>query len=42
MKKLIAAFNISLDGFSNYTAIIRDNEIHQHYTELLTTGNAIM
>src|SRR5436190_21148815 len=38
MRKLIAAINITLDGFCNHTAVIADEEIHQHYNELL--GNA--
>ena len=35
MRKLIAAINMTLDGFCNHTAMIADGEIHQHYTELL-------
>jgi hypothetical protein len=32
MKKVIAAFNMTLDGFCNHTAGLPDEEIHQHYT----------
>ena len=38
MRKLIAAINMTLDGFCDHTAVIADEELHQHYTELL--GNA--
>lgn len=42
MRKLIAALNMTLDGFCDHTAGIPDEEIHQHYTELLGTGDAIL
>ncbi|HEY3371496.1 MAG TPA: dihydrofolate reductase family protein [Prolixibacteraceae bacterium] len=42
MRKLIAAINMTLDGFCDHTAIIPDEEIHQHYTELLGEGDAIL
>ena len=35
MRKVIAAINMTLDGFCDHTAGIPDEEIHQHYTELL-------
>ena len=35
MRKLIAAMNMTLDGFCDHTAMIADDEIHWHYTELL-------
>jgi dihydrofolate reductase len=38
MRKLIAAINMSLDGFCDHTEMTADDEIHQHYNELL--GNA--
>jgi len=31
MRKLIAAINMTLDGFCDHTAMIADEEIHQHY-----------
>jgi len=31
MKKLIEAINMTLDGFCGHTAMIADQEIHQHY-----------
>ena len=42
MRKVIAAINMTLDGFCDHTAIIPDEEIHQHYTELLSKGDAIL
>jgi len=42
MRKLIAAFNMSLDGFCDHTAMIADEEIHQHYNELLKSADIII
>ena len=42
MKKLIAAINMTLDGVCDHTAGLPDEEIHQHYTELLGQGDAIL
>lgn len=42
MRKLIAATNMTLDGFCNHTAMIADDEIHQHYSELLRTAGTIL
>ena len=42
MKKVIAAFNMTLDGNCDHTAGLPDEEIHQHYTELLGQGGAIL
>lgn len=42
MRKLIAAMNMTLDGFCNHTAMIADDEIHQHYTELLRSADTII
>lgn len=42
MRKLIAAINMTLDGFCDHTAGVPDEEIHQHYTELLGQGDAIL
>jgi dihydrofolate reductase len=42
MRKLIAAINMTLDGFCDHTAMIADEELHQHYNELLSNaGNLI-
>lgn len=42
MRKIIAAINITIDGFCDHTAGIPDAEIHQHYTDLLNQGSAIL
>jgi dihydrofolate reductase len=42
MRKLIAATNMTLDGVHDHTAGFPDKEIHQHYTELLNQGDAIL
>ncbi|MEQ1605471.1 MAG: dihydrofolate reductase family protein [Pyrinomonadaceae bacterium] len=42
MAKVIAAMNMTLNGFCDHTAMIADDEIHQHYTDLLrNSGSAI-
>src|SRR3954462_9002549 len=42
MGKVIAAINMTLDGFCDHTAIIPDEEIHQHYADLLSNGDTIL
>jgi len=42
MRKLIAAINMTLDGICDHTAGIPDEEIHQHYTDLLNNAGAIL
>ena len=42
MRKLIAAINMTIDGFCDHTAGIADAEIHQHYTELLRSAGAVL
>lgn len=42
MGKVIAAFNMTLDGICDHTAGSPDEEIHQHYTELLSKGDTIL
>jgi len=42
MRKLIAAINMTLDGFCNHTAIIADDEIHEHYNELLRNADTLL
>jgi len=36
MKKVIAAINMTLDGYCDHTAVNPDEEIHDHYTERLS------
>ena len=42
MRKLIAAINMTLDGIFDHTAGIPDDEIHQHYTDLLSNADSIL
>ena len=42
MRKLIAAINMTLDGFCDHTAGIADDEIHEHYNELLRSAGALL
>ena len=42
MRKLIAAINMTLDGFCDHTAMIADDEIHQHYSELLRSAGTLL
>jgi len=42
MRRLVAAINMTLDGFCDHTAMIADAEIDQHYSELLRSADAIL
>jgi dihydrofolate reductase len=42
MRKLIAAINMTLDGFCDHTAGIADDELHQHYNELLSNAGTLL
>jgi dihydrofolate reductase len=42
MRKLIAAINMTLDGYCDHTGMIADEEIHQHYNELLSNAGALI
>ena len=42
MRKLIAVMNMTLDGFCDHTAMIADDEIHQHYSELLRSAGTVL
>ena len=42
MRKLIAAINMTLDGFCDHRVMIADEEIHQHYNELLNSAGTIL
>jgi dihydrofolate reductase len=42
MRKLIAAINMTLDGFCDHTAMIADDEIHQHYNDLLSNADTLI
>ncbi len=42
MRKIIAAINMTVDGFCDHTAIDPDEEIHQHYADLLHSAGALL
>lgn len=42
MRKVIAAFNMTLDGVCDHTTGIADKELHQHYAELIDRGGVIL
>jgi len=42
MRKLIAAINMTLDGFCDHTAMIADEEIHEHYNDLLRNADTLI
>src|SRR6187549_175942 len=42
MRKLIAAINMTLDGFCDHTAGIADDELHQHYNEILSNADILL
>ncbi|MFZ1320356.1 MAG: dihydrofolate reductase family protein [Ignavibacteria bacterium] len=42
MRKIIAAMNTTLDGNCDHTAGIPDEEIHQHYADLLSNADVIL
>ena len=42
MRKVIAAINMTLDGFCDHTAGLADDELHQHYNELLSQAGTIL
>ncbi len=42
MRRVIAAINMTLDGFCDHMAGIADDELHQHYNELLSNADTIL
>lgn len=42
MAKIVAAMNMTLDGYCDHTSMSADDEIHQHYTELLLNSGAAL
>ena len=42
MRKLIATINMTLDGFCDHTAGIADEELLQHYNELLSNADTLL
>lgn len=42
MRKLIASMNMTLDGFCDHTSMTADDEIHEHYSELLRNADTLV
>ncbi|HEX6889229.1 MAG TPA: dihydrofolate reductase family protein, partial [Chryseolinea sp.] len=42
MRKLIATMNMTFDGFCDHTAMIADDEIHEHYNDLLRNAGSLL
>jgi dihydrofolate reductase len=42
MRKVIAAINMTLDGICDHTVGIPDQDLHQHYAELLDNAGVIL
>ena len=42
MRKLIAGINVTLDGFCDHTVTVADEELHQHYNELLARSETLV
>lgn len=42
MRKVIAAFNMTIDGFADHTKMVPDEQIHQHYSELLDSADTML
>lgn len=42
MKKVVAAFNMTLDGFCDHTSMIADEEMHQLYADLLNNADCLL
>jgi dihydrofolate reductase len=42
MRKIIAGLNMTLDGFCDHTAGIADDEIHEHYNEVLRNAGTLI
>jgi len=42
MRKLIATMNMTLDGFCDHTVMSADDEIHDHYTEVVNNAAILL
>jgi len=42
MRRLIAAINMTLDGYCDHTAGIPDEVLHQHYNDLLSNADTLI
>jgi dihydrofolate reductase len=42
MRKLIAAINMTLDGFCDHTVMTADEEIHEHFNDVLRKADTLL
>ncbi|MFA6262264.1 MAG: dihydrofolate reductase family protein [Bacteroidia bacterium] len=42
MRKVIAAINMTLDGYCDHTAVTPDEEVHDHYANLLSNAGVLL
>jgi dihydrofolate reductase len=42
MRNLIATMNMTLDGFCDHTSMMADDEIHDHYTTLISNAGLLL
>ena len=42
MRKLVAGINMTIDGFCDHTAVDPDEEVHDHYADLLNNAGIIL
>lgn len=42
MRKIIAAINMTIDGIFDHTSIVPNDEVHQHYAQLLRNADAVL
>jgi hypothetical protein len=42
MVKVIAAFNMTLDGVCDHTTGVADEGLHQHYADLIDDGCVVL
>jgi dihydrofolate reductase len=42
MRKVVAGINMTIDGFCDHTAVDPDEEIHDHYTDLLNNAGTAL
>jgi len=42
MRRVIAAINMTVDGYCDHTAIVADDELHNHFSDVLPNGDVIL
>jgi dihydrofolate reductase len=42
MRRIVAAINMTLDGYCDHTAVTPDEEVHDHYSQLLSNAGVIL